>query len=609
MRASILLLLLLLAIPASARADTPGLPAHFALGVSAAPNDTWMPRSGIAWDYAYQYLAGGVNTGSGWRTWNDRGQFPLWYAQGAAKNHYVPVLTYYMLLQSNGPCGGCDEAQKNLSHLNDAGVMAAFFEDFAALMQRLGGGAHDGIGGYGGPAIVHVEPDLSRYAMQAVLDASHCFGFCAGSGNDPGLLKAAVARSGNPAVAGYPDTYQGFNWALLHLRDLYAPNVRLALHVSDWATLHDVGLDADPNEDFAGLGAMAGKFAALSGAAQAPRGTSSYDLLFNDVSDRDAGYYSHVLGRQGVWWDRANQTLPNFHGWEQYVAGFAQAAGKPVMVWQIPIGNQYFRTENNTDGHYQDNRVEYFLDHVAELRQAGIVGLLFGAGNGGSTVNTDGKHDGVTNPAPICIQEGTSGQPICNNHASTVPDDDGGYLRLAAQRYYAAGPLPLCSPAACQPAALCSPSPVAAGEGEDEGTPRAGVCSAPLESAASLAAQPQPAQAPVSSPALTVTLAASAVAPARAAHGQQVTLSQMMTASAAGQFLVDYELYDQQGHKLWQTSQDNTSLPTGQAVTKSAAYAAQLPPGVYTFKLGVFTPGWGSLYAWNDAAGTLTVTG
>ncbi|HEY8694703.1 MAG TPA: hypothetical protein VIR57_18385, partial [Chloroflexota bacterium] len=74
-------------------------------------------------------------------------------------------------------------------------------------------------------------------------------------------------------------------------------------------------------------------------------------------------------------------------------------------------------------------------------------------------------------------------------------------------------------------------------------------------------------------------------------------------------FLVDYELYDQQGHKLWQTSQDNTSLPTGQAVTKSAAYAAQLPPGVYTFKLGVFTPGWGSLYAWNDAAGTLTVTG
>jgi hypothetical protein len=279
--------------------------------------------------------------------------------------------------------------------------------------------------------------------MHAVLDAGECFGLCTGSGNDPALLKAAVARSGIPAVAAYPDTYQGFNWALLHLRDLYAPNVRLAFHVSDWATRHDVGLDTDPNEDVAGLGAAAGKFAALSGAAQAPAGSSTYDLLFNDVSDRDAGYYSQVLGRHGVWWDRANQALPNFHRWEQYVAGFAQSAGKPVMVWQIPIGNQYFRVENNTDGHYQDNRVEYFLDHVPELRQAGIVGLLFGAGNPGSTVNADGKHDAVTNPAPLCTREGTSGPPICNDHASTVSDDDGGYLRLAAQRYYATGPLRL----------------------------------------------------------------------------------------------------------------------------------------------------------------------
>ena len=435
--------LIWLAQPAGSAAAGWQLPAHFGLGVSSPPNDSWLAASGVPWDYAYQYLAGGVNTGSGWQTWNDRGQFPLWYAQGAAKNHAIPVLTYYMLLQSNGPCGGCDEARKDLAHLNDPALMAAFYQDFTTLLQRLGPSTADGIQGYGGPAIVHVEPDLSGYAEHAVLDGSQCFGFCSGSGNAPALLKAAVGSSGSKLVAGYPDTYQGFNWALLHLRDIYAPNVKLAFHVSDWATLHDIGLDTDPSEDVGALGTEAGSFAALSGVGTAPPGTSSYDLVFNDVLDRDAGWYSHVQGRQGVWWDRTNQTLPNFHRWEQYASGVSKAAGKPLMVWQIPIGNQYFRTENNTDGHFQDNRVEYFLDHVAELRQAGVVGLLFGAGNGGSTVNADAKQDGVTNPPPLCTRDGTSGPPICNDHVSTVPDDDGGYLRLAAQRYYASGGLPL----------------------------------------------------------------------------------------------------------------------------------------------------------------------
>src|SRR6266511_4977579 len=48
----------------------------------------WMPQSNVPWDYAYQYLAGGVNTGGGWRTWNEKAQFPLWYAKGAAGNGY-----------------------------------------------------------------------------------------------------------------------------------------------------------------------------------------------------------------------------------------------------------------------------------------------------------------------------------------------------------------------------------------------------------------------------------------------------------------------------------------------------------------------------------------
>ena len=130
--------------PAGAMAPPSGLPTHFGIGLTAHPDNTgiygWMPNSGVPWDYAYQYLSGGVNTGGGWETWNTSGQFPLYYAQGAASHHYIPVLDYYELLQSNGSCGSCGEAQKDLSNLNNAGLMSSYFQNFALLMQRLGPG-------------------------------------------------------------------------------------------------------------------------------------------------------------------------------------------------------------------------------------------------------------------------------------------------------------------------------------------------------------------------------------------------------------------------------------------------------------------------------------
>jgi hypothetical protein len=106
------------------------------------------------------------------------------------------------------------------------------------------------------------------------------------------------------------------------------------------------------------------------------------------------------------------------------------------LVWQIPLGNQYFQTENDSDGHYQDNRAEYFFAHLQELVDAGVIALLFGRGNGGSTTYTDDKGDGISNPASFCTTDGVSSGQVCNNHVSTVSDDDGGYLRMAAAACY-----------------------------------------------------------------------------------------------------------------------------------------------------------------------------
>ena len=417
--------------PAEVRASA-RLPGHFGIGVTASPPDSstgWMPQSNVPWDYAYQYLAGGVNTGSGWRTWNEKAQFPLWYAKGAVGNGYIPVFPYYMLLQSNGPCDGCGEAERDLAHLDSPPLMRTYYADFAKLMQRLGPGTHDGVEGFGGRAVVHVEPDLSGYAEQAVLPGGSCYGHCTRKGNDPSHLEASVASSGFAAVHRYPNTYRGFNLALLHLRDLFAPNVILAFHVSDWASLFDIGSYPGTDIDAAALGRKVAAFAKASGVAKLRSDTGAYGLVFNDVADRDAGV-------TGNWWDRRNHTFPNFHRWERYIAAVHGSTGRPVVVWQIPEGNQYFRTESGASGHTQDNRAEYFFHHIGELIDAGVVALLFGLGNAGSTTHTDALGDGVTNPPSFCTSDGVSSGEVCNDHVSHLADDDGGYLRIQAKAYY-----------------------------------------------------------------------------------------------------------------------------------------------------------------------------
>ena len=54
---------------------------------------------------------------------------------------------------------------------------------------------------------------------------------------------------------------------------------------------------------------------------------------------------------------------------------------------------------------------------------------------------------------------------------------------------------------------------------------------------------------------------------------------------------------------------ERTANSAGQAVTDDLGgyRLAGLLPGEYVVKVGVFTPGWGKLYDWNDAAAKLIV--
>ncbi len=544
---------------------------HVAIGLQAAPDGTglggWLPDSKIPWDYAYQYLAAGVNTGHGWATWNDKGMFPLYYANSATSHGYTPVFSYYQLLYSDGPCGTCSEGEKDLAHLNDASTMAAYYKDFTLLMQRLGPGTYDGVKGFGQTALVHVEPDLSGYAQQAA------------QGADPSTVPAAVASTGVADVAGFPNTYQGFNWALLHLRDEYAPNVQLAFHVSPWATGVDVGTSHDPSLNAELLGSAVGAFAAASGVVQSGPNTSTYDLLFSDVLDRDAGFYSYSQNDPNHWWDKLNVTFPNFLRWEQWVAGAVRAAGKPMIIWQIPLGNQYFQTMDNSRGHYQDNRAEYFFSHMDELRQVGVIGLLFGAGTSGVTNNGDADSDGVTNPPSFCSTDGVSSGQVCNNHQSTVSDDDGGYLRMAAQQYYA-NPLPLL-PAGQAPAAP----------------------STPTSSASAPAAAPTPDN-------LQVDLGMMSIDPKVVSAGDQFTVRQDAIVNSDATVLVDFQVLDGDGNQVVDQTVPNQRLLVGLVGSASTVLALpdDLPGGRYTLHVAVLSNDGGTVFASHDAAGALTVS-
>src|SRR4051812_22714727 len=142
------------ALAAAALALPHGWPHHLAVGVSDAPGDALALR-GL--DLRYQYLAGGVNTGGGWSTWNPGGSFVTRYVRESRAAHIVPVFTYYQLLQSKASCGG-DEAATDLCHLRDASLMRAYWADFSLLLRRAHGR---------GLVIVHLEPDLFGYLEQA----------------------------------------------------------------------------------------------------------------------------------------------------------------------------------------------------------------------------------------------------------------------------------------------------------------------------------------------------------------------------------------------------------------------------------------------------------
>ena len=407
------------AVTTRAAAALPALPAAWPsasleAGLSDSPGGAAALHSSGAYKFRYQYLCGGVNTGSGWSTWNANAKFADYYVDESVAAGITPVFIYYQLLQSS-PAGGA-ENQADLNNLKNTATMKSYWADVRLMFQHLGA--------YSKTIVVDIEPDLWGYIEQA------------SSGDNGAGVPAAVTSSGAADVAGLADDAAGFAKAFAKLRDKYAPNVLLGYELSMWGTLTDPLSQNVPLSAIPGLAARSATFEQSLGA--------SFDLVFTDPADRDAGFDQYINGDGGrSWWDATD-----YDRFNAYVGDFVRGVGLRMVLWQIPLGNTKMRAVNNTWGHYQDNHTEWWFDdatgsHLAATADAGVVAMLFGGGAGGTTSAFDTIGDGITNPAAI------NG----NTQASYNADDDGGYFRHQVNAYYAAGALALPGSGVASPAA------------------------------------------------------------------------------------------------------------------------------------------------------------
>ncbi len=309
------------------------------LGVSDAPSDAVALLRHAPFDLRYQYLSGGVNTGSGWATWNSNGSFASMYVTESLRAHVIPVFSYYQLLQS-APSAGASESARDISNLHDVATMNAYWNDYELLLRRVRAAAG------GNPVVVHLEPDLWGYLEQA---------------GDVALARSIAQR-------------------FIALRNELAPHVLLAWHLSVWGTGEDPTYS---KPSLAHMDVLARRSAAFYEALRA-----HFDLIFNDVTDRDAGFYLKIEGNPNTAWAPAD-----FARHTRYIATFTRVTHTPVVYWQLPLGNT---TLDNTWTRFRDSRVQWWLTdpsgaHLRAERAAGVIGLLFGGGAAGTTSpQTDG---------------------------------------------------------------------------------------------------------------------------------------------------------------------------------------------------------------------------
>lgn len=322
--------------------------------------------SSLKLDARYIYLSGGVGDaapcascaqacttrgascasgGCGWwGCWQSDavppGEYLRRFLQRTAQDGQLPVITYYELLHSAGTSEGAAEIEA----LKDVALMQRYYEDWRFVLQTIGAQK----------ALLHLEPDLWGYAQK--------------TGQPPSAIAAAVASANPTDCPDLPNTVAGFGRCLIRMARTHAPNAKVGLHASAWATSVDVMQNDSPALDVAAVARTTATFLRAAGATDG-------DFIVVEASDRDAAFYT-AQGQQR-WWDETNATLPNFHQAFAWVKALSEELALPNLWWQLPVGHSGMADQALK---YSDNRVDYFFAHPQEITSAHGFAMLFGAG-------------------------------------------------------------------------------------------------------------------------------------------------------------------------------------------------------------------------------------
>ncbi|WP_437960420.1 hypothetical protein WME76_12785 [Sorangium sp. So ce119] len=235
----------------------------------------------------------------------------------------MPVFTFYQLLQIGQRAGVAgsepDVVQKVLG---DRDRMREYFDNFVLVLRTS---AMAGV-----PVLVHVEPDSWGFMMWAMGVEGNA---------DATSVPVAVASSGHPDVAGFPDHAGGLGQALVKLRDQHAPSVRLGWHASNFR------VGARPE-------VVTGFYSSMG----------EWDVL--------VGENFHLNVDDAVWWEPWDESLLQANlSWLEAVTS---SAGVPFLSWQERIGT--------TDWHlFSGDRK--MLERFAAAGLGGVMFELLGSGD------------------------------------------------------------------------------------------------------------------------------------------------------------------------------------------------------------------------------------
>lgn len=398
-----------------------GLPGVFGFGAMDNFATPWKSGQGTTcWDYSYTYLT------QGWRSWNgDDPSYPIEHARVFEPMGQIQVVTFYY-------------SNNNPSQYTGTAFMTTYFNDLKLLFQKINQYSTNKI-------IVHIDPDLIGFWTSSNYTATTA-----------GVV--AVGSTGIAEIASVENNIRGWNRAIRILRDTYAPNkALLATHISGWCYGFDILNSSITQAE------VATRVQTITNFITSIENGYPTDLFFVDPADRDADWRRLTNGDGNLYWTDPTHSYMNARSFGKMgamVDYISTNLARRGMMWQIPTGNTYFKTCNNTTGHYRDNYAQMFIPSLSAngssgtpgdaysntvtaagpgyWAQRGIIGILFGPGDTTCTHLFDNRADGTTNPATDSGPGGPS-YDVWGQANSSNTDDDGGYIRRAVAQYCSRG--------------------------------------------------------------------------------------------------------------------------------------------------------------------------